>query len=132
MKSKNTRSLRLILQSSKSMAIRLFSICQTLFFDCILLKNFWGLFMLYLPKITTEACMFCRSHSGTSPDNTAPPPPPPRPHPSHSRSSSLDMNRSFSVTPGRYTVFLVAVIFQHLYSWSRLLFLPLKKDLVCL
>ncbi|XP_075780414.1 ralBP1-associated Eps domain-containing protein 1 isoform X6 [Pelodiscus sinensis] len=42
-----------------------------------------------------------RSHSGTSPDNTAPPPPPPRPHPSHSRSSSLDMNRSFTVTPGQ-------------------------------
>ncbi|KAM9004085.1 ralBP1-associated Eps domain-containing protein 1 isoform 3-T3 [Sarcophilus harrisii] len=39
-----------------------------------------------------------RSHSGTSPDNTAPPPPPPRPHPSHSRSSSLDMNRTFPVT----------------------------------
>lgn len=54
--------------------------------------------------------MFCRSHSGTSPDNTAPPPPPPRPHPSHSRSSSLDMNRSFSVTPGRYIVFLVYFI----------------------
>uniref|UniRef100_A0A8C0HP22 RALBP1 associated Eps domain containing 1 n=1 Tax=Buteo japonicus TaxID=224669 RepID=A0A8C0HP22_9AVES len=57
---------------------------------------------------TVKAYMFCRSHSGTSPDNTAPPPPPPRPHPSHSRSSSLDMNRSFSVTPGRYTVFLGA------------------------
>uniref|UniRef100_A0A8C0F981 RALBP1 associated Eps domain containing 1 n=1 Tax=Bubo bubo TaxID=30461 RepID=A0A8C0F981_BUBBB len=55
-----------------------------------------------------QTCMFCRSHSGTSPDNAAPPPPPPRPHPSHSRSSSLDMNRSFSVTPGRYTVFLGA------------------------
>ncbi|XP_022413537.1 ralBP1-associated Eps domain-containing protein 1 isoform X6 [Delphinapterus leucas] len=39
-----------------------------------------------------------RSHSGMSPDNTAPPPPPPRPQPSHSRSSSLDMNRTFSVT----------------------------------
>ncbi|XP_055391730.1 ralBP1-associated Eps domain-containing protein 1 isoform X6 [Bubalus kerabau] len=39
-----------------------------------------------------------RSHSGTSPENTAPPPPPPRPQPSHSRSSSLDMNRTFSVT----------------------------------
>ncbi|KAK1338062.1 hypothetical protein QTO34_001170 [Cnephaeus nilssonii] len=39
-----------------------------------------------------------RSHSGTSPDNTAPPPPPPRPQPSHSRSSSLDMNRTFTVT----------------------------------
>ncbi|ETE71283.1 RalBP1-associated Eps domain-containing protein 1 [Ophiophagus hannah] len=42
-----------------------------------------------------------RSHSGTSPDNPAPPPPPPRPHPSHSRSSSLDMNRTFPVTPGQ-------------------------------
>uniref|UniRef100_A0A8C6Z6D1 RALBP1 associated Eps domain containing 1 n=1 Tax=Nothoprocta perdicaria TaxID=30464 RepID=A0A8C6Z6D1_NOTPE len=52
-----------------------------------------------------------RSHSGTSPDNTAPPPPPPRPHQSHSRSSSLDLNRSFSVTPGSYTVFLVYVLF---------------------
>ncbi|KAM9679491.1 ralBP1-associated Eps domain-containing protein 1 isoform 5-T5 [Dama dama] len=39
-----------------------------------------------------------RSHSGTSPENTAPPPPPPRPQPSHSRSSSLDMNRTFSVS----------------------------------
>ncbi|KAE8602228.1 hypothetical protein XENTR_v10013919 [Xenopus tropicalis] len=39
-----------------------------------------------------------RSHSSTSPDNTAPPPPPPRPHASHSRSSSLDMNRTFAVT----------------------------------
>ncbi|XP_058939393.1 ralBP1-associated Eps domain-containing protein 1 isoform X7 [Kogia breviceps] len=39
-----------------------------------------------------------RSHSGMSPDDTAPPPPPPRPQPSHSRSSSLDMNRTFSVT----------------------------------
>ncbi|XP_045429339.1 ralBP1-associated Eps domain-containing protein 1 isoform X6 [Pipistrellus kuhlii] len=39
-----------------------------------------------------------RSHSGTSPDTTAPPPPPPRPQPSHSRSSSLDMNRTFTVT----------------------------------
>uniref|UniRef100_A0A663MA52 RALBP1 associated Eps domain containing 1 n=1 Tax=Athene cunicularia TaxID=194338 RepID=A0A663MA52_ATHCN len=57
---------------------------------------------------TVKACMFCRSHSGTSPDSAAPPPPPPRPHPSHSRSSSLDMNRSFSVTPGRYTVLLGA------------------------
>ncbi|XP_054991172.1 ralBP1-associated Eps domain-containing protein 1 isoform X6 [Sorex araneus] len=42
-----------------------------------------------------------RSHSGTSPDNTAPPPPPPRPQPSHSRSSSLDMNRTFAVTTGQ-------------------------------
>ncbi|XP_075059208.1 ralBP1-associated Eps domain-containing protein 1 isoform X4 [Mixophyes fleayi] len=42
-----------------------------------------------------------RSHSGTSPDNTAPPPPPPRPHASHSRSSSLDMNRTFTVTTGQ-------------------------------
>ncbi|KAM4770810.1 ralBP1-associated Eps domain-containing protein 1 [Rhinophrynus dorsalis] len=42
-----------------------------------------------------------RSHSGTSPDNTAPPPPPPRPHASHSRSSSLDMNRTFAVTTGQ-------------------------------
>ncbi|XP_054841527.1 ralBP1-associated Eps domain-containing protein 1 isoform X5 [Eublepharis macularius] len=42
-----------------------------------------------------------RSHSGTSPDNAAPPPPPPRPHPSHSRSSSLDMNRTFTITPGQ-------------------------------
>ncbi|KAM6432755.1 ralBP1-associated Eps domain-containing protein 1 isoform 2-T2 [Rhynochetos jubatus] len=49
-----------------------------------------------------------RSHSGTSPDNTAPPPPPPRPHPSHSRSSSLDMNRSFSVTPGQQPAGVVA------------------------
>uniref|UniRef100_A0A8B9MM51 RALBP1 associated Eps domain containing 1 n=1 Tax=Accipiter nisus TaxID=211598 RepID=A0A8B9MM51_9AVES len=49
-----------------------------------------------------------RSHSGTSPDNTAPPPPPPRPHPSHSRSSSLDMNRSFSVTPGQQQAGVVA------------------------
>ncbi|XP_023605966.1 ralBP1-associated Eps domain-containing protein 1 isoform X10 [Myotis lucifugus] len=43
-----------------------------------------------------------RSHSGTSPDNTAPPPPPPRPQPSHSRSSSLDMNRTFTVTTDFY------------------------------
>uniref|UniRef100_A0A8B9PNG6 RALBP1 associated Eps domain containing 1 n=1 Tax=Apteryx owenii TaxID=8824 RepID=A0A8B9PNG6_APTOW len=49
-----------------------------------------------------------RSHSGTSPDNTAPPPPPPRPHQSHSRSSSLDMNRSFSVTPGQQQAGVVA------------------------
>ncbi|XP_073075767.1 ralBP1-associated Eps domain-containing protein 1 isoform X4 [Manis javanica] len=42
-----------------------------------------------------------RSHSGASPDNTAPPPPPPRPQPSHSRSSSLDMNRTFTVTTGQ-------------------------------
>ncbi|XP_071290134.1 ralBP1-associated Eps domain-containing protein 1 isoform X15 [Agelaius tricolor] len=49
-----------------------------------------------------------RSHSGTSPDNTAPPPPPPRPHASHSRSSSLDMNRSFSVTPGQQQAGVVA------------------------
>ncbi|XP_014374020.1 ralBP1-associated Eps domain-containing protein 1 isoform X5 [Alligator mississippiensis] len=49
-----------------------------------------------------------RSHSGTSPDNTAPPPPPPRPHPSHSRSSSLDMNRSFTVTPGQQQAGVVA------------------------
>ncbi|KAM4043452.1 ralBP1-associated Eps domain-containing protein 1 isoform 2-T2 [Anomaloglossus baeobatrachus] len=42
-----------------------------------------------------------RSHSGTSPDSTAPPPPPPRPHASHSRSSSLDMNRTFAVTTGQ-------------------------------
>ncbi|CAJ0937003.1 unnamed protein product [Ranitomeya imitator] len=41
------------------------------------------------------------SHSGTSPDSTAPPPPPPRPHASHSRSSSLDMNRTFAVTTGQ-------------------------------
>uniref|UniRef100_A0A7M4DYQ1 RALBP1 associated Eps domain containing 1 n=1 Tax=Crocodylus porosus TaxID=8502 RepID=A0A7M4DYQ1_CROPO len=49
-----------------------------------------------------------RSHSGTSPDNAAPPPPPPRPHPSHSRSSSLDMNRSFTVTPGQQQAGVVA------------------------
>uniref|UniRef100_A0A8C8RE68 RALBP1 associated Eps domain containing 1 n=1 Tax=Pelusios castaneus TaxID=367368 RepID=A0A8C8RE68_9SAUR len=49
-----------------------------------------------------------RSHSGTSPDNIAPPPPPPRPHPSHSRSSSLDMNRSFTVTPGQQQAGVVA------------------------
>nr|XP_033794520.1 ralBP1-associated Eps domain-containing protein 1 isoform X3 [Geotrypetes seraphini] len=44
-----------------------------------------------------------RSHSGTSPDTTAPPPPPPppRPHASHSRSSSLDMNRTFTATAGQ-------------------------------
>ncbi|XP_044144663.1 ralBP1-associated Eps domain-containing protein 1 isoform X2 [Bufo gargarizans] len=42
-----------------------------------------------------------RSHSGTSPDSTAPPPPPPRPPASHSRSSSLDMNRTFAVTTGQ-------------------------------
>ncbi|XP_075124007.1 ralBP1-associated Eps domain-containing protein 1 isoform X6 [Leptodactylus fuscus] len=42
-----------------------------------------------------------RSHSGTSPDSTAPPPPPPRPQASHSRSSSLDMNRTFTVTTGQ-------------------------------
>ncbi|KAG8444411.1 hypothetical protein GDO86_009555 [Hymenochirus boettgeri] len=42
-----------------------------------------------------------RSHSGTSPDNTAPPPPPPRPPASHSRSSSLDMNRTFAVSTGQ-------------------------------
>uniref|UniRef100_A0A8C3YBG8 RALBP1 associated Eps domain containing 1 n=1 Tax=Catagonus wagneri TaxID=51154 RepID=A0A8C3YBG8_9CETA len=49
-----------------------------------------------------------RSHSGTSPDNTAPPPPPPRPQPSHSRSSSLDMNRTFSVTTGQQQAGVVA------------------------
>ncbi|XP_067398426.1 ralBP1-associated Eps domain-containing protein 1 isoform X6 [Emydura macquarii macquarii] len=49
-----------------------------------------------------------RSHSGTSPDNIAPPPPPPRPHPSHSRSSSLDMNRSFTVTTGQQQAGVVA------------------------
>ncbi|XP_068933340.1 ralBP1-associated Eps domain-containing protein 1 isoform X10 [Petaurus breviceps papuanus] len=49
-----------------------------------------------------------RSHSGTSPDNTAPPPPPPRPHPSHSRSSSLDMNRTFTVTTGQQQAGVVA------------------------
>ncbi|XP_074043798.1 ralBP1-associated Eps domain-containing protein 1 isoform X3 [Macrotis lagotis] len=49
-----------------------------------------------------------RSHSGTSPDNTAPPPPPPRPHPSHSRSSSLDMNRTFTVTTGQQQTGVVA------------------------
>ncbi|XP_053317026.1 ralBP1-associated Eps domain-containing protein 1 isoform X1 [Spea bombifrons] len=42
-----------------------------------------------------------QSHSGTSPDSTAPPPPPPRPQASHSRSSSLDMNRTFAVTTGQ-------------------------------
>ncbi|KAL1770102.1 ralBP1-associated Eps domain-containing protein 1 isoform X6 [Sigmodon hispidus] len=49
-----------------------------------------------------------RSHSGTSPDNTAPPPPPPRPQPSHSRSSSLDMNRTFAVTTGQQQAGVVA------------------------
>ncbi|KAM6185563.1 ralBP1-associated Eps domain-containing protein 1 isoform 4-T4 [Rhynchocyon petersi] len=49
-----------------------------------------------------------RSHSGTSPDNTAPPPPPPRPQPSHSRSSSLDMNRTFAVTTGQQPAGVVA------------------------
>uniref|UniRef100_A0A8C6AX10 RALBP1 associated Eps domain containing 1 n=1 Tax=Monodon monoceros TaxID=40151 RepID=A0A8C6AX10_MONMO len=49
-----------------------------------------------------------RSHSGMSPDNTAPPPPPPRPQPSHSRSSSLDMNRTFSVTTGQQQAGVVA------------------------
>ncbi|KAF5920083.1 hypothetical protein HPG69_014451 [Diceros bicornis minor] len=49
-----------------------------------------------------------RSHSGTSPDNTAPPPPPPRPQPSHSRSSSLDMNRTFPVTTGQQQAGVVA------------------------
>ncbi|XP_012578382.1 PREDICTED: ralBP1-associated Eps domain-containing protein 1 isoform X3 [Condylura cristata] len=49
-----------------------------------------------------------RSHSGTSPDNTAPPPPPPRPQPSHSRSSSLDMNRTFTVTTGQQQAGAVA------------------------
>ncbi|XP_004628640.1 ralBP1-associated Eps domain-containing protein 1 [Octodon degus] len=49
-----------------------------------------------------------RSHSGASPDNTAPPPPPPRPQPSHSRSSSLDMNRTFTVTPGQQQAGVVA------------------------
>ncbi|XP_072499559.1 ralBP1-associated Eps domain-containing protein 1 isoform X8 [Notamacropus eugenii] len=49
-----------------------------------------------------------RSHSGTSPDNAAPPPPPPRPHPSHSRSSSLDMNRTFTVTTGQQQAGVVA------------------------
>ncbi|VTJ65598.1 Hypothetical predicted protein [Marmota monax] len=49
-----------------------------------------------------------RSHSGTSPDNTAPPPPPPRPQPSHSRSSSLDMNRTFTVTTGQQQAGVVA------------------------
>ncbi|KAB0355647.1 hypothetical protein FD755_021588 [Muntiacus reevesi] len=39
-----------------------------------------------------------RSHSGTSPENTAPPSPPPRAQPSHSRSSSLGMNQTFSIT----------------------------------
>ncbi|XP_045150524.1 ralBP1-associated Eps domain-containing protein 1 [Echinops telfairi] len=49
-----------------------------------------------------------RSHSGPSPDNTAPPPPPPRPQPSHSRSSSLDMNRTFAVTTGQQQAAVVA------------------------
>ncbi|XP_043312940.1 ralBP1-associated Eps domain-containing protein 1 isoform X5 [Cervus elaphus] len=49
-----------------------------------------------------------RSHSGTSPENTAPPPPPPRPQPSHSRSSSLDMNRTFSVSTGQQQAGVVA------------------------
>ncbi|XP_032999788.1 ralBP1-associated Eps domain-containing protein 1 isoform X5 [Lacerta agilis] len=49
-----------------------------------------------------------RSHSGTSPDNIAPPPPPPRPHPSHSRSSSLDMNRTFTITPGQQQTGVIA------------------------
>ncbi|XP_058939394.1 ralBP1-associated Eps domain-containing protein 1 isoform X9 [Kogia breviceps] len=49
-----------------------------------------------------------RSHSGMSPDDTAPPPPPPRPQPSHSRSSSLDMNRTFSVTTGQQQAGVVA------------------------
>nr|XP_056708898.1 ralBP1-associated Eps domain-containing protein 1 isoform X7 [Euleptes europaea] len=49
-----------------------------------------------------------RSHSGTSPDNAAPPPPPPRPHPSHSRSSSLDMNRTFAITPGQQQTGVIA------------------------
>ncbi|XP_016060393.1 PREDICTED: ralBP1-associated Eps domain-containing protein 1 isoform X4 [Miniopterus natalensis] len=49
-----------------------------------------------------------RSHSGTSPDTTAPPPPPPRPQPSHSRSSSLDMNRTFAVTTGQQQAGVVA------------------------
>ncbi|XP_019063349.2 ralBP1-associated Eps domain-containing protein 1 isoform X8 [Fukomys damarensis] len=49
-----------------------------------------------------------RSHSGTSPDNIAPPPPPPRPQPSHSRSSSLDMNRTFTVTTGQQQAGVVA------------------------
>nr|XP_048281175.1 ralBP1-associated Eps domain-containing protein 1 isoform X7 [Myodes glareolus] len=49
-----------------------------------------------------------RSHSGASPDNTAPPPPPPRPQPSHSRSSSLDMNRTFAVTTGQQQAGVVA------------------------
>ncbi|KAF6365170.1 RALBP1 associated Eps domain containing 1 [Rhinolophus ferrumequinum] len=49
-----------------------------------------------------------RSHSGTSPDNTAPPPPPPRPQPSHSRSSSLDLNRTFTVTTGQQQAGVVA------------------------
>uniref|UniRef100_A0A8C5LAF4 RalBP1 associated Eps domain containing protein n=1 Tax=Jaculus jaculus TaxID=51337 RepID=A0A8C5LAF4_JACJA len=49
-----------------------------------------------------------RSHSGTSPDSTAPPPPPPRPQPSHSRSSSLDMNRTFTVTTGQQQAGAVA------------------------
>nr|XP_060609442.1 ralBP1-associated Eps domain-containing protein 1 isoform X1 [Anolis sagrei ordinatus] len=50
-----------------------------------------------------------RSHSGTSPDSVAPPPPPPpRPHPSHSRSSSLDMNRTFTITPGQQQTGVIA------------------------
>ncbi|KAM5263195.1 ralBP1-associated Eps domain-containing protein 1 isoform 2-T2 [Ctenodactylus gundi] len=49
-----------------------------------------------------------RSHSGASPDNTAPPPPPPRPQPSHSRSSSLDMNRTFTVSTGQQQAGVVA------------------------
>ncbi|XP_053145411.1 ralBP1-associated Eps domain-containing protein 1 isoform X3 [Hemicordylus capensis] len=49
-----------------------------------------------------------RSHSGTSPDNTAPPPPPPRPHPSHSRSSSLDMNRTFTIPSGQQQAGVIA------------------------
>uniref|UniRef100_A0ACB8GD72 RalBP1-associated Eps domain-containing protein 1 n=1 Tax=Sphaerodactylus townsendi TaxID=933632 RepID=A0ACB8GD72_9SAUR len=49
-----------------------------------------------------------RSHSGTSPDNAAPPPPPPRPHPSHSRSSSLDMNRTFTITPAQTQTGVIA------------------------
>ncbi|KAM4693685.1 ralBP1-associated Eps domain-containing protein 1 isoform 3-T3 [Discoglossus pictus] len=59
-------------------------------------------------EIGNDAVTRQRSHSGTSPDNTAPPPPPPRPHASHSRSSSLDMNRTFSVTTGQQQAAAVA------------------------
>lgn len=59
-----------------------------------------------------------RSHSGTSPKNTAPPPPPPRPQPSHSRSSSLGINQIFSITTESHRLELLPNLLQCLQDHS--------------